>query len=56
MGNITIETYENNCIEVIADEFDKLWLIERYIQKQLGLKNLPALSNKYDKGYKKQES
>ena len=56
MANITKETYENNGIEVITDEFDKLWLNERHIQKQLGLKNLPALSNKYDKGYKKQGS
>ena len=56
MANITKETYENNGIEVITDEFDKLWLNERHIQKQLGLKNLPALSNKYDKGYKKQRS
>ena len=56
MANITKETYENNGIEVITDEFNKLWLNERHIQKQLGLKNLPALSNKYDKGYKKQRS
>ena len=54
MANITKEAYENNGIEVITDEFDKLWLNERHIQKQLGLKNLPALSNKYDKEYKKQ--
>ena len=56
MANITKETYENNGIEVITDEFNKLWLNERHIQKQLGLKNLPALSNKYDKEYKKQRS
>ena len=56
MANITKETYENNGIEVITDEFDKLWLNERHIQKQLGLKNLPTLSNNYDKGYKKQRS
>ena len=56
MANITKETYENNGIEVITDEFNKLWLNERHIQKQLGLKNLPALSNKYDKGCKKQRS
>ena len=56
MANITKETYENNGIEVITDEFNKLWLNERHIQKQLGLKNLPTLSNKYDKGYKKQRS
>ena len=56
MANITKEAYENNGIEVITDECDKLWLNERHIQKQLGLKNLPALSNKYDKEYKKQRS
>ena len=32
------------------------WLNERHTQKQLGLKNLPALSSKYDKEYKKQRS
>ena len=47
--NITKEIYENNGIKVITEEFDKLWLNERHIQKQLGLKNLHALSNKYDK-------
>ena len=56
MVNITKETYENNGIEVITDKFGKLWLNERHIQKQLGLKNLPALTNKYDKEYKKQRS
>ena len=53
MANITRETYENNGIDVITDEFDQLWLNERHVQKQLGLKNLPALTNKYDKEYKK---
>ena len=38
MANITKETYETNDIEVIADGFGKLWLNERHIQKQLGLK------------------
>ena len=56
VANITKEAYENNGIDVITDEFDKLWLNERHIQKQSGLKNLPALSNKYDKGYQKQRS
>ena len=37
MANITKETYEANGIEVIADEFGKLWLNERHVQKQLGL-------------------
>ena len=56
MANITKETYEANDIEVIADEFGKLWLNERHIKKQLGLNNLPALTNKYDKEYKKKRS
>ena len=54
MANITKETYEANGIEVIPDEFGNLWLNERHIQKQLELKNLPALTNKYDKKLKKQ--
>ena len=37
MSNVTKETYENNGIEVITDKFDKLWLNERHIKKQLGL-------------------
>ena len=52
MVNITKETYENNGIEVITDKFGKLWLNERHIQQQLRLKNLPALTNKYDEEYK----
>ena len=56
MANITRETYENKGIEVITDEFDQFWLNERHVQKQLGLKNLPALTNKYDKQYKKTRS
>ena len=38
---------------ITKDEFDKLWLNERHIQIQLGLENLPALTKKYDKEYKK---
>ena len=53
MVNITKETYENNDIEVITDKFGKLWLNERHVQQQLGLKSLPALTNKYDAEYKK---
>ena len=55
MANITKETYEANGIEVIADEFGKLWLNERHVQKQLGLKNLSARTNNYDKEYKKKK-
>ena len=51
--NINKETFENNGIEVITDKFGKLWLNERHVQQQLGHKNLPALTNKYDEEYKK---
>ena len=54
MVNITKEIYENNGIKVITDKIGELWLNERHAQKQLGLKNLPALTNKYDKENKKQ--
>ena len=53
MVNITKETYENNGIEVITDKSGELWLNERHIQQQLGLKNLPALTNRYREEYKK---
>ena len=56
MANITRETYEANDIEVIADKIGKLWLNERHVQEQLGLKNLPALTSKYDEKYKKRRS
>ena len=56
MVNITKETYENNGIEVITDKSDELWLNERHVQQQLGHKNLPALTNKYDEKYKKGRS
>ena len=49
---ITKETYENNGIEVITEKFGELWLNKRHVQQQLGYKNLPALTNKYDKEYK----
>ena len=47
MVNISKETYGNNSIEVITDEFGKLWLNERHVQEQLGHKNLVALTNKF---------
>ena len=53
MANITRETCKANGIEVIADKLGKLWLNERHVQKQLGLKNLPALTKQYPKEYKK---
>ena len=55
MANITRETYEANDIEVITDKVDKLWLNERQIEKKLGHKNLPALTNQYPKEFKKRD-
>ena len=45
MAIITRETYEANDREVMTGEFGKLWLNERHVEKQLGHKNLPALTN-----------
>ena len=53
MFNITKETLENNGIEVIVDSVNALWLNEKNIEEKLGHKNLPAISNKYNKIYKK---
>ena len=53
MVNITKEMYENNDIEVITDNLNTLWLNERHVQKQLGHKNLPAVTSKYDEEYRK---
>ena len=53
MVNFTKEAFENNDIEVIVDSTDTLWLNERHIEKKLSHKNLPAITNKYDKIYKK---
>ena len=52
MIDITKETLENNDIEVIIDGVN-IWLNEKHIEEQLGHKNLPAITNKYDKIYKK---
>ena len=52
MVNITKEKYEANGIEVITDKLGELWLNERHLQKHLGHKNLPTLTNKYDEKYK----
>ena len=56
MVKVAKERYEANGIEVITDEFGKLWLNERHVQEQLGFKNLPALTNKYDEKNKKRRS
>ena len=53
MIDITKETLENNDKEVIIDGVNTLWLNEKHIEEQLGHKNLPAITNKYDKIYKK---
>ena len=53
MVNITKEIYENNDIEVITDNRNRLWLNEKHIEEQLGHKNLSSITNKYDKIYKK---
>ena len=53
MFNITKETIENNDIEVKVDSVNALWLNEKNIKENLGHKNLTAISNKYDKIYKK---
>ena len=50
---LTKKTFENNDIEVIIDGVITLWLNEKHIEEQLGHKNLPAITNKYDKIYKK---
>ena len=42
------ETYENNGIEAIVDVIGTLWLNEKHIEENLGHKNLPAFTNKYD--------
>ena len=53
MIDITKETLENNDIEVIVDGVNILWLNEKDIEEQLGHKNLPVITNKYDKIYEK---
>ena len=53
MVNITKETLENNDIKVIADSVNALWPNEKNIEEKLGQKNLPVVTNKYDKIYKK---
>ena len=53
MVKSTKEAFENNYIEVIVDSVNTLWLNEKHIEEQLGHKNLPAITNKYDKIYKK---
>ena len=51
--NITKKTLENDGIEVIVNSVNALWLNENNIEKKLGHGNLPAITNKYNKIYKK---
>ena len=52
MVDITKETLENNDI-VIVDSVNALWLNEKNIEEKLGHKNLPVVTNKCNKIYKK---
>ena len=53
MFNITKKSLKNNGIEVIVDSGNALWLNEKNIEEKLGHKNLPVVTNKSDKIYKK---
>ena len=53
MINIAKTTLENDGIEVIVDSVNTLWINEKNIEEKLGHKNLPVVTNKYDKIYKK---
>ena len=53
MIDSTKETLESNDIEVIIDVVNTLWLNEKHIEEQSGHKNLPEITSKYDKIYKK---
>ena len=55
MFNITKETWENNGIEVIVDSVNALWLNEKNIEEKLDHKDLPLVTNKYNKIYKKKQ-
>ena len=39
--------------EVVIDGVNTLWINEKHVEEQLGHKNIPAITNKYDKIYKK---
>ena len=53
MINITEKTVENNGIRVIVDSVNTLWPNEKNIEEKLDHKNLPVVTSKYDKIYKK---
>ena len=48
MVDINKNTCENNNIETIVDSFGRLWLNEKNKDEQLGHKNFPSITNKYD--------
>ena len=48
MTDIDKETFNNNNIESIVDSIGTLWLNEKDTEKELGHKNLRAITNKYD--------
>ena len=53
MIDITKKTLGNNSIEVIVNSTNTLLLNEKNIEEKLGHKNLPVVTNRYDKIYKK---
>ena len=53
MFNITKETWKNNGIEVIVDNVNALWPNKKNIEEKLRHKNLPVITKKYNKIYKK---
>ena len=53
MINITKKTFENNDIEVIIDGVNALQLNQKHIEENLSYQSLPAITNKYNKIYKK---
>ena len=56
LSSVKSKIWVKNCfyaIKVIIDSVNALWLNKRHIEEQLGHKNLPAVTNKYDKIYQK---
>ena len=53
MIDISKETLENSDIEVVIDGLNTLWLNEKHIEEQLVHRNVPAITSKYNKIYKK---
>ena len=53
---ILAKKHGNDDIEVIVDGIGTLWLNEKHVEEKLGHKNLPVITNKYEKIPKKQPS